>query len=167
LHRGQNLSQGIRKAGLPNVLTLKEKAANKQPLPYRETKKTFEMINKDKEIGGTHYSDMKIEPVELIHAMQLDFISGCIVKYISRYRSKGSVEDLSKALHYARMYMEDDFYGDLTESLNDIEKLAIKQYCIVNGLSEHENAIIQCACSHDYESCAMEIERLISKMEEE
>jgi hypothetical protein len=129
------------------------------------------MINKDKEIGGTHYSDMKIEPVELIHAMQLDFISGCIVKYISRYRSKGGVEDLNKALHYARMYIEGDFYGDrraiLDGILDDIEKLAIKQYCIVNGLSERENTIIQCACLHDYESCAMEIERLISKMEEE
>ena len=34
------------------------------------------MINKDKEIGGNHYSSMKIEPIELIEALDMDFVKG-------------------------------------------------------------------------------------------
>ena len=50
--------------------------------------------------GGKHYKDMRIQPVEYIHANGLGFCEGSVVKYVSRWRSKGGIEDLKKARHF-------------------------------------------------------------------
>ena len=123
------------------------------------------MINKNKEIGGTHYSDMPIEPIELIEVFNLDFIQGCIVKYISRYNKKNGIEDLEKALHYCKIGIK---RFDRTENyieLNPRNSLIVKMYCMINGLSDFENMIIGYAISNNYEKCANEISNLILRKE--
>jgi hypothetical protein len=55
---------------------------------------------KNKQIGGTHYFDMKIEPLEYIDANVLGFVEGNIIKYVSRYKTKNGLEDLKKAKFY-------------------------------------------------------------------
>ena len=57
----------------------------------------------DTQVGGGHYKDKGIQPVEYIFANDLNFFEGNIVKYITRWRDKGGVEDLSKVIHYAQM----------------------------------------------------------------
>lgn len=47
-----------------------------------------------------HYKTKKIEPVEYIHANDMDFFEGNVVKYITRYKEKGGLEDLKKAKEY-------------------------------------------------------------------
>lgn len=42
----------------------------------------------DIQIGGSHYKDMAMQPIELITALRCSFIQGCIIKYISRYKAK-------------------------------------------------------------------------------
>lgn len=56
--------------------------------------------------GGTHYKEMKIEPVEYILANNLGFCEGNVVKYVTRYKSKNGVEDLKKARHYLDILIE-------------------------------------------------------------
>lgn len=58
------------------------------------------------QVGGDHYSKLKIQPVEYIHANNLGFIEGCIVKYASRWRSKGGLDDLRKIVHFAQLLIE-------------------------------------------------------------
>jgi hypothetical protein len=58
------------------------------------------------QVGGTHYTDMKIQPVEYILANDIGFIEGCVIKYVSRWRAKGGVEDLYKARHFINMLIE-------------------------------------------------------------
>jgi hypothetical protein len=42
-----------------------------------------------------------IEPIKFIQSHGLNFAEGSVVKYIVRYKAKGSaVEDLKKARHY-------------------------------------------------------------------
>ncbi len=48
------------------------------------------------QVGGDHYTKLKIQPVEYITANELTFLEGCIVKYISRWRNKDGVQDLTK-----------------------------------------------------------------------
>ena len=48
------------------------------------------------QVGGDHYTKLKIQPVEYITANELTFLEGCIVGYISRWRNKGDVQDLTK-----------------------------------------------------------------------
>jgi len=55
------------------------------------------------QIGGTHYQTMPIQPVEYIQKNKIPFMEGNVVKYVSRWRDKGGVEDLKKARHYLDM----------------------------------------------------------------
>ena len=64
-----------------------------------------------KQIGGTHYKDMKIQPSEFINENKLLFAEGNAIKYICRHASKGEVKDLEKAKHYIDMIIDRD-YGE-------------------------------------------------------
>lgn len=56
--------------------------------------------------GGTHYKDLKIQPIEYIHANGLDFFQGNIVKYATRHKDKNGAQDLRKIIHYAQLAIE-------------------------------------------------------------
>lgn len=54
----------------------------------------------DQQVGGDHYRDMAIQPLDFIVQNRLDFVQGNIIKYVVRYKKKGGLEDIDKALHY-------------------------------------------------------------------
>lgn len=56
--------------------------------------------------GGGHYKDMVIQPVEYIHKNGIGYFEGNVIKYVSRWRKKGGVEDLKKARHYIDLLIE-------------------------------------------------------------
>jgi hypothetical protein len=58
------------------------------------------------QIGGKHYRDFKIQPVEFIYANNIPFIEGNIIKYTCRYKAKNGVEDLEKVRHYINLLIE-------------------------------------------------------------
>lgn len=60
----------------------------------------------DVQVGGTHYKDQKIQPWDFIMSNNLDFFQGNIIKYVTRWKEKGGVEDLKKAQHYLQKYIE-------------------------------------------------------------
>lgn len=64
------------------------------------------MSNLDRQVGGNHYKDLAIQPIEYIHANNIPFIEGCIIKYVSRWRNKNGVNDLEKAKHFLDMLIE-------------------------------------------------------------
>ena len=51
------------------------------------------------QVGGTHYKGYKIQPVEYSMANNLDALQHTVVKYVTRFRDKGGIEDLNKAKH--------------------------------------------------------------------
>lgn len=51
------------------------------------------------QVGGEHYKTMAIQPVQFITENNLGFLEGCIVKRISRWRSKDGIKDLHKIKH--------------------------------------------------------------------
>ena len=60
----------------------------------------------DVQVGGNHYKDLKIQPIEYIHANNLGYCEGNVVKYISRWRSKGGIKDLEKVKHYVDLLIQ-------------------------------------------------------------
>jgi hypothetical protein len=60
----------------------------------------------DVQVGGEHYKKHKIQPIEYIHANNLPFIEGNIVKYITRWREKNGVKDLEKVKHYVDLLIQ-------------------------------------------------------------
>ena len=60
----------------------------------------------ERQVGGSHYMDMPIQPVEFIHRNGIGFCEGCAIKYLSRWRSKGGISDLEKAKHFIDLLIE-------------------------------------------------------------
>jgi hypothetical protein len=63
----------------------------------------------DVQVAGTHYKAKKIQPVEYIHANNLNFLEGCIVKRITRWRDKPAehrFQDLEKIKHEIDLLVE-------------------------------------------------------------
>lgn len=52
------------------------------------------------QVGGGHYKDLPIQPVEYIHANKVGYFEGNVIKYVTRWRGKNGLEDLRKARHY-------------------------------------------------------------------
>ena len=63
----------------------------------------------EKQVGGNHYSKMKIQPAEFINENKLLFAEGNAIKYICRHSSKGKEKDIEKAIHYLEMILERDY----------------------------------------------------------
>lgn len=59
-----------------------------------------------KQVSGSHYSDKEIQPWDYIHANNLCYFTGNCVKYVSRWRDKGGIDDLKKAIHYLEKLIE-------------------------------------------------------------
>lgn len=60
----------------------------------------------DTQIAGTHYKDKAIQPWDYIVGNNLGYLEGNIVKYVSRWKDKGGVDDLLKARHYLDKLIE-------------------------------------------------------------
>ena len=71
---------------------------------------TYESL--EKQVGGKHYSKMKIQPAEFINENKLLFAEGNAIKYICRHRLKGKKQDILKAIHFLEMIIERDYDAD-------------------------------------------------------
>lgn len=60
----------------------------------------------DHQVRGRHYQLRAIQPWDFIAAHGLNFFEGNIVKYVTRWRHKGGVDDLRKARHYLDKLIE-------------------------------------------------------------
>jgi hypothetical protein len=60
----------------------------------------------DKQVSGNHYKDCGIQPIEYIHANNLNYFEGNAVKYITRHRKKNGKADIEKAIHYLELLLE-------------------------------------------------------------
>nr|DAW00963.1 MAG TPA: nucelotide kinase [Caudoviricetes sp.] len=98
------------------------------------------------QIGGGHYKNMVIQPVEFAVKAELNFIQGCIVKYVSRYKSKNGKQDIEKAIHFAKLAIELNQQGD--EFLSNLG-LAYT-YCKANRFSQAQTNIIVSVVKEDY-----------------
>lgn len=60
----------------------------------------------DRMVGGNHYLKYKIQPIEYLHANNIPFIEGSIIKYVTRWRDKGGLDDLHKAKHHVELLIQ-------------------------------------------------------------
>ena len=58
------------------------------------------------QVAGSHYKNLKIQPIEYIHANGIPFAEGSVIKYVTRWRDKGGIKDLEKAKHFLELLIE-------------------------------------------------------------
>ncbi len=60
----------------------------------------------DKQIAGSHYVRMAIQPAEYCHLNGIGKLEGDVIAYVSRWRTKNGIEDLKKAMHTLEILIE-------------------------------------------------------------
>ena len=63
----------------------------------------------EEQIGGNHYKQMKIQPMEFSMANNLNACQHTAIKYICRYKDKNGVEDINKAIHTLQLLKEIEY----------------------------------------------------------
>lgn len=61
-----------------------------------------------RQVGGSHYKDCGIQPIQYIEINELGFLEGCIVKRITRHNKptgKGR-QDIEKIIHECQLLLE-------------------------------------------------------------
>ena len=88
-----------------------------------------------KQIGGSHYQNMVMQPSEFINKNKLPFAEGSAIKYICRHAAKGKQEDIHKAIHYLEMILDRDYQD--TQSKEESSTDGYKKW-----RRENENSLV-------------------------
>ena len=68
----------------------------------------------DKQVSGNHYKDKGIQPIVYIHANDLGFCEGNVVKYVTRHKEKNGAADIKKAIHYLELLLELEYKNEIS-----------------------------------------------------
>ncbi len=100
------------------------------------------MIEKalSRQVGGTHYKGMKIEPFTFGLVNHYDPACFSILKYVSRHATKNGVEDLMKAQHIA-FIRADEMPTDYRHPARGM--IGIETYIDENRIPELEAKILR------------------------
>ena len=61
------------------------------------------------QVGGRHYVDLAIGPTEYSQRNGLGCCESAVVKYVTRHKRKGGLEDIRKAVHYLQLLEEIEY----------------------------------------------------------
>ena len=82
--KGRMISMGMMDDAIKE--TVKEKGFKKTDIQ--------KLAARNKQVGGNHYKDCKIQPIDYIMENNLTFCEGNALKYITRHRRKGDVQGI-------------------------------------------------------------------------
>lgn len=91
-----------------------------------------------KQIGGGHYKDQAIQPIEFGMANRLDDCAFSTLKYVSRHATKNGLQDLEKAYHFVELREV------LATDAHRVDEwvVTMQDYCTVNKLPAEESAVL-------------------------
>lgn len=71
------------------------------------------------QVGGSHYKDFKIQPIEFCMMNGLNACQSKVIKYVTRKKGdlKKKLEDIDKAIHVLGIYKELLSKGDVAEAV--------------------------------------------------
>lgn len=88
----------------------------------------------DTQVGGNHYKNLAIQPVEYIFKNNLGYFEGCVIKYVTRWKNKGGVQDLLKAKHFLELlidlqeqYAKDGMLDLVQQELAECRKVGVME----------------------------------------
>ena len=105
------LKQKVTAALATNPLTPEQDAAMDKLITLSQTEGHWQVTGNvatplEVQIAGSHYKGKRIQPVEYIHANNLNFLEGCIIKRVTRWRDKDGFQDLEKIKHEVDLLIE-------------------------------------------------------------
>lgn len=139
-----------------------------------------QMEKMNKQVGGTHYSQFKYQPVHLMAIFGFNWFEGEILKYVSRYPYKNGLQDLKKAISVLDIYEslypkpsnsnypwlnDPSIFGiDLPRSSSLIRRAYVLQFSPNHGISV--DICIKSLLSGNYRILRNTLEHLIESYDE-
>ena len=117
----------------------------------------------EEQVGGQHYKGCKYQPVKFCVDLNLNFIQGNIVKYITRYKEKNGKQDLEKVIHYAQL-------GQELQPLNFVPSIAsdlVWRYISLNNLTNIVGDVIRGAVFQNWNKIINCVTRIIDQQYEQ
>lgn len=121
----------------------------------------------DIQVGGAHYKDLVMQPIELIVSIGLGFIQGNIIKYVSRYKHKNGIEDIKKCAHYAQLAIQlETRRSPVTTRKIKLKTIAeyIDRYCALNKIRGYEQFIINYTALNKWDKVLYGCNKLIESL---
>lgn len=122
----------------------------------------MKMKRMNKQVGGSHYENLKFEPVQFFVYMNTNWFQGEIVKYCSRFLNKNGKEDLLKAQQVCQLATQLGLNQAKLFQDNDSENF-IQQYCNQFEYSDKMELICQAVLKNNYPVAHIFIEQLIDQ----
>ena len=72
----------------------------------KATARSLDTKASDLQIGGNHYKGFKIQPAEFCYKNNIPYLEATAIKYLCRWKDKGGVQDLDKAIHFIQLLKE-------------------------------------------------------------
>lgn len=66
----------------------------------------------DTQVGGGHYKELAIQPVEFCQKNKIPYCESNVIKYVTRHRFKNGREDIKKAIHYLELLLQMEYSDD-------------------------------------------------------
>ena len=115
-----------------------------------------------KQVGGRHYKDFTIQPVELFAATRWVYFQSSIARYILRYKNKNGIEDLEKAIHIA--HLASDLSVEEKWSMSNMRY--IQMFSEANNLSGKQTNILKDLENGNWSNVCYNVTALKAEMEE-
>jgi hypothetical protein len=84
----------------------RQKAVEEGKARKAELERVETLIALETQVGGNHYSTMKIQPIEYTMKNEMNPLQHTVIKYVSRYKAKNGIEDLKKAIHSLELLIQ-------------------------------------------------------------
>lgn len=111
----------------------------------------------EKQVGGVHYKKRRYQPVKFCVDLNLNFIQGNIVKYITRYEDKDGRRDLEKVIHYAHLGIELQPINYVTSKAGEL----LHKYISENNLTNIVGEVIRGAVFQNWNTVINCVTRII------
>ena len=84
-----------------------------------DVRNVLSQYRKTNQVGGSHYTDMVVEPIDLYYLNNLTPLQLKVVKYVMRYQTKDGLKDIKKAREMLGKIAAYEYNVDLEEENED------------------------------------------------
>lgn len=107
-------------SGCVNMTNENNNTNDQDPIDHWEMKEISKMSEQkgnslDVQVGGQHYKQFPIQPIEFTVKNGLGFCEGNIIKYVARHKHKNGKQDLLKAKHYIDLLIDLEYPKDVMD----------------------------------------------------
>jgi len=92
------------------------------------------------QVGGDHYKNRDLQPWDLISRNGIGFLEGCAIKYATRWRDKGGIQDLEKIAHFLMKIEEEQHNGYVPTG--GVGPRALNDYFTANEITDFREKIL-------------------------